>query len=593
MMSPWLVPSLSGAMVASLVLAGVYVYLYFEKGGADLRLWTAAWSIYCVRSALMLAAIAQPDMAGVLDSLARWVDLAAVLLLLAGSNHFFDRPVFAREWIAAAIVAAVWFPGGTIAGLDFLWVNLPVFGFEAAVFLWTGWLFLHPCRSRTPAHCIVGAGFILWGLLKANFPFLGNQPDVAPWGFMLSAVFTLVVAIGTVLVFFERSERQLKLREADYRERFNGTQAVELVIDPADGSIVDANPAAAAYYGYPIDRLCRMNISAINTMPREELAAEMRSAVAQHRLFFNFRHRLASGEIRDVEVYTSPIQLDGRPVLFSIIHDITKRRQTERQLRAATIDAQRANRAKSEFLASMSHELRTPLNAIIGFSEIIRDQMFGPAGHPKYPEYAGGIRSSAGHLLSLIDGILDMSKIEAGHREIVEESLDLTVVVADCLALVGPLATGSRITMAVHLSQPLPLLRADRRAVIQVLLNLMTNAIKFSQPGGQVAIAARAGSMRAEGGAGGETGIEIVVTDRGAGITPDALAHVFEPFYSKSPMLARPHQGTGLGLAISRHLMEMHGGTLVLESVQGAGTTATARFPEERSLSIIRAQSAA
>ena len=250
--------------------------------------------------------------------------------------------------------------------------------------------------------------------------------------------------------------------------------------------------------------------------------------------------------------------------------DITEMKQREKALVEAKQAAELANRAKSEFLANMSHELRTPLNAIIGFAEVISGQVLGPES-PKYLDYARDIRTSGEHLLALISDILDMSKIESGHFDFSEEDVDVADVVHSCLAMVQGRARTGHVKLVPPRAMPAVGLRGDRRAVMQVLLNLLTNAVKFTPGGGVV-------TVRVED----RGGLALIVEDTGVGIPAEALPHIFEPFRRGAAHISRKAEGTGLGLAISRKLMERHGGTLELESTPSVGTVARAVFPPER-----------
>ena len=227
--------------------------------------------------------------------------------------------------------------------------------------------------------------------------------------------------------------------------------------------------------------------------------------------------------------------------------------------------------SKSRFLAHMSHELRTPLNAIIGFSDVMKMQMFGELS-PRYQDYADKINASGAHLHDLINDVLDLSRVEAGKHEIFEETVEPAKIVDVCLAMMSARARESQIDLSVSLPEALPALRADPRAMKQVLLNLLSNAIKYSPAGGKVVT-----SLQRDAG-----GLAVQVSDTGCGISEKALAKVFDPFQRGDSMVARKIEGTGLGLAISRKLMELHGGTLTLASRLGAGTIATALFPAER-----------
>jgi PAS domain S-box-containing protein len=255
--------------------------------------------------------------------------------------------------------------------------------------------------------------------------------------------------------------------------------------------------------------------------------------------------------------------------------DVTQEIETQSALRQARDAAEAANRAKSQFLANMSHELRTPLNAIIGFSEVIESQMFGPVGNKRYAEYASDIAASGRHLVSLIGDVLDMSKIEAGGYELEESQFEVDAWLAATLALMRGHAHARSLLLTIDAAALSgAVLRADSRALRQVLINLLSNAIKFSPTGGQVQIAARVTSVA----------LEIAVQDAGIGISPDELAHVAEPF-RQAQGIANRFGGTGLGLSISKRLVELHGGQLTLESKLGIGTIARIALPLARVVS--------
>ncbi|MGN6517202.1 MAG: PAS domain-containing sensor histidine kinase [Rhizomicrobium sp.] len=249
----------------------------------------------------------------------------------------------------------------------------------------------------------------------------------------------------------------------------------------------------------------------------------------------------------------------------SVSRDISDRKAQEFEMRAAREEAEAASRAKSGFLASMSHELRTPLNAIIGFADIMRDEMFGTLGNPRYTEYAGLIRDSGQLLLDLISDILDTAKIEAGKMDLKFEDVDLSEVMEDCARLLAQRARDNGIQMIMETpADGLPL-TADRRAVKQIVLNLLSNALKFTPRGGHVWITAAAGKGR----------VVLSVRDDGIGIPADALPRLGRAFEQAAtdPMVAK--SGTGLGLALVRALSESHGGAMQIDSAEGDGTTVT------------------
>jgi two-component system cell cycle sensor histidine kinase PleC len=238
-----------------------------------------------------------------------------------------------------------------------------------------------------------------------------------------------------------------------------------------------------------------------------------------------------------------------------------------RKYEAEKIRAEGANKAKSEFLANMSHELRTPLNAINGFSEIMSAELFGPLGDRRYKEYVGDILSSGQHLLSVINDILDMSKIEAGKMNMRFEMLDLHDVAEDAVRLVRGRADTAGLRLSVEMDG-LPEVEADFRAVKQVLLNLLSNAIKFTPRGGAIRVSGRSGRDGQ-----GMGWVQVSVQDTGIGISKEDLARLASPFEQVESQHAKTQQGTGLGLALSKALIAMHGGSLDIQSEPGKGTT--------------------
>lgn len=245
----------------------------------------------------------------------------------------------------------------------------------------------------------------------------------------------------------------------------------------------------------------------------------------------------------------------------------------------ARTKAELESRAKSQFLAVTSHELRTPLNSILGFAEILKRQMFGPLGSERYVGYARDIHESGEHLLSVVNDLLDLSKVEAGRMELEEETLDLLEVMGDCITLVKERAQELGIILKTTVPQNISDLNADGRLVRQMLINLIANAIDFTPRGGWISVSADHGPAG---------GIILAVKDTGAGIAAEDLNNVLTPFhtrgkYAKSEM---PAQGTGLGLPLVKSMIELHGGRLRLDSTPGEGTTVTLSFPPERTVAI-------
>ncbi|WP_425406994.1 sensor histidine kinase [Hwanghaeella sp.] len=249
--------------------------------------------------------------------------------------------------------------------------------------------------------------------------------------------------------------------------------------------------------------------------------------------------------------------------------DITELKEKSVALEEARAAAESANIAKSAFLANMSHELRTPLNAIIGLSEALLTGVLGDLSDDKRKNYLKDIHTSGNHLLALISDLLDLAKVEAGKMELEPEEFDLKGLIGECLAMMAPIADGNGITLAPDLPRDELLVMADRRKIKQALLNILSNAVKYSEPGGSVYLSLLHGEER----------LEMKVRDEGIGIDMDQLDYVFEPFGRlRSTFTAMP-EGAGLGLPIARRLMELHGGDITIESNPGVGTTVTLFLP--------------
>jgi signal transduction histidine kinase len=262
--------------------------------------------------------------------------------------------------------------------------------------------------------------------------------------------------------------------------------------------------------------------------------------------------------------------------VVSLYSDITERKAADIKMAQAWAQAELANRSKTDFLANMSHELRTPLNAIIGFSEILSGEHLGPMGNVRYLEYSHDIHSSGMHLLSIINDVLDMSKIEAGKLDIHEEEVAIEPLLSGSLRMVRERARKQRIELVARLANPDLVILADERAMKQCLLNLLSNAIKFSPAGGTVAVEAAVD-------AGDRT--VLTITDQGIGMTEEELERALQPFGQAHSSTTRTYGGTGLGLPITQGLVEAHGGAMSIRSRPGAGTSVAITLPAERTRS--------
>jgi len=308
-------------------------------------------------------------------------------------------------------------------------------------------------------------------------------------------------------------------------------------------------------------------------------ASEHGASTAIHDLIHAMDRQKQTGDFSlhvPVEPYTEAGQIATQynQVLDKVHTEIVAREQTADQLRSARDQAEIANAAKSQFLANMSHELRTPLNAIIGFSEIMNGEIFGPLGNEQYKDYVGDIHESGTHLLSIINDILDLSKVEADSYDLAEDELDVALVLDACGRMIRTRAQSGELTLSVEIEPELPKLVADERALKQMIINLVSNAVKFTPQGGSVALRAR---LEADG------RVALEVADTGIGIARSDIKKAFEPFSQlQTDALVYKADGTGLGLPLTAALARSHQATLVVDSEPGKGTSITIRFPLER-----------
>lgn len=280
------------------------------------------------------------------------------------------------------------------------------------------------------------------------------------------------------------------------------------------------------------------------------------------------------GTVLPAEASISKLQLHGQTLFIVLLHDITDRKEAERQLLAAKEAAEAASRAKSDFLANMSHELRTPLNAILGFSEVIRSEVLGEIGVGKYREYADDIHKSGEHLLDIISDILDVARIDAGRSNLEEEAVAIDDLVKSCLTLVRERIEEKGLTIGIAVTPDLQPIRCDRRKMKQIIINLLSNAAKFTEPGGTIDVAAIIDN---------ESGDAVIeVRDTGVGIPAEDIPRVLEPFTQIGSSMTRQHEGAGLGLPLVRKLTELHGGHVEIESAPGEGTMVRVWLPAGR-----------
>jgi len=391
---------------------------------------------------------------------------------------------------------------------------------------------------------------------------------------------------GVLLDVTERHDAALALRERERRFQAIINSATDFIaLLTPDGTLIEANESALRFARTDAAAVCGRPFWDTPWWARSPdqplLRAGIAKAAAGGTVRFETRYTASDGAVIHTDFSLRPMRDAAGTVTFLVAEgrEITRFKMTEAELLAAKQLAETANRSKTQFLAVMSHELRTPLNAVLGYSEVMQSGLFGPIGNDRYAGYVDAIHASGQHLLDIIDDILEISRIELGVVELAEEVAEVGDLLARSAQLLATRAADAAVELRLDMAPDLPLLRCDARRVVQILVNVGTNAVKFTPPGGLVRLEARAAVPR-DGEAVG--GLVFAVHDTGTGIPAADLRKVWEPFGQAGNAHISGAGGVGLGLAITKALVEAHGGSARLDSAPGRGTIVTLRFPAER-----------
>ena len=365
--------------------------------------------------------------------------------------------------------------------------------------------------------------------------------------------------IGTTTDITDRKQQKIDLLQSEerFRAMFEQHSAIQLIVDPEAGALIDANRAAADFYGWSVEELRMMSIHHINPLTREELLGVMNEGISKGIYQFSFQHRKRDGSLRHVEVFSNPVIIGGKKLFYSIVHDVTDR----------ILAAEESDRLKSAFIANISHEIRTPMNGIIGFSELLKDPHL--TGEEQ-AEYIGLIHQSGERMLNLVNDLMDISKIDAREVKLYESRTSVNQILRTILAFFRLEAEkkGLRLRCTEGLSDSECVITTDSGKLTQIVTNLIQNALKFTVKGGIDIGYSKKEEM-----------LEFYVIDSGIGIPAGKKEKIFERFHQVDNSLTRNHEGSGLGLSISKAFVEMLGGTIAVASVEGAGSNFSFTLP--------------
>ncbi len=497
-----------------------------------------------------------------------------IAIFLARTGRFAAAHLASAANLAGLVAYCAWLTGGLASWLIPWMVVVPV---EAAL----------AADRRIVAWAVGVAGLGLAVLALAPSFHDAQAAELLPLSPMLLSLIGAASAMSyaaalAVMAQLVHRRSQSSVRAGEDRYRLLAENATDMISQHDEkGRVLFASFAAQQLFGESAQKIAGDGLfERVHVADRPAyLTALSRSFVNNEPIAVEFRIRRAGGiepaRYVWVEMRCRPLRAEDtaldRPGIVAVTRDISDRKAQEAEVLRTRDEAESASRAKTQFLANMSHELRTPLNAVIGFSEILNRELFGAIGEARYRDYARLIHESGEHLLNVVNDILDMSKIEAGKFKIVKEPFDVASLIQSCCELMRHTAEQRSLSLIMDVAPGIPELPADKRACKQMLINLISNAIKFTDPGGWVRVSAR----RVD-----ET-VEFSVTDNGIGIAEADLPKLGKPFVQANNSYDRSYDGAGLGLSVVKGLARLHGGRLELNSSLGGGTNATIVLPLE------------
>jgi cell cycle sensor histidine kinase DivJ len=506
-----------------------------------------------------------------------------IAIFLSRTGKFAAAHLASAANFAGLVTYCAWLTGGLSSWLIPWMVAVPL---EAAL--------ATDRRIVAWAAGVAGLGLTILGLgewfgyMQAPHALSLSPILLAFIGAMTATAYCAALAVMVQLVH-KRSETAIRAGEERYR--LLAENATDMITRHDEkGRVVFASLGAQQLFGEPAQKIIGDGLfERVHVADRPAyLTALSRCHADSEPIAVEFRVRRAgaAGPARYVwvEMRCRPMRPQDttaveRPSIVAVTRDVSDRKAQEAELTRTRDEAVSASRAKTQFLANMSHELRTPLNAVIGFSEILNRELFGALGEARYRDYARLIHESGEHLLNVVNDILDMSKIEAGKFKIVKEPFEVASLVKSCCDLMRHTAEQRSLSLIVDVAPGIPELPADKRACKQMLLNVISNAIKFTDPGGWVRV-----SARVEG-----ESVELVVADNGIGIAEADLPKLGNPFVQANNSYDRSYDGAGLGLSVVKGLARLHGGQLELASTLGQGTTATILLPLDSPIESVEA----
>jgi cell cycle sensor histidine kinase DivJ len=504
-----------------------------------------------------------------------WLAMPILVACYLSRTGRYEQAQLASSASLTALIATIAIATGGIVSFAAVW--LVVVPLEAAL-----------SSSRRVVLAASGMALFAACVLYAVGQPHGFGADAMPsatlmaFGVISAALYATGLALGSASL--ARTSSRLLIVEED-RYRLLARNITDVITrHRRNGTVRFASPAAESLFRVPAKTLLGHGLfDRVHVADRPAYLTALANAATQDvgsSVEFRIRRESPIGdseapahfiwvEMRCRALDSASDEKHAESEVVAVIRDVTDRKVQELVVEDAREEAERANAAKSRFLATMSHELRTPLNAIIGFSEMLANEEMMKLDGKRRHEYATLIGESGHHLLSVVNGILDMSKIESGNFEITPEPFTPAPVIGTCCDLMALRAREAGIDLVCRVPPDMPDIVADKRAIKQILINLLSNAVKFTQRGGKVVVTGEVS----------DADVILRVEDNGVGIGEDDLRHVGDPFFQARTTYDRPHDGTGLGLSIVKGLVQLHGGELGIKSRVGSGTSVSVRLP--------------
>jgi PAS domain S-box-containing protein len=364
-----------------------------------------------------------------------------------------------------------------------------------------------------------------------------------------------------------KAEQALIESKNRYKNIFQDSKSVMLIIEPETGKIIDANNSASTYYSYTKKELLALNVADINILSKAQIEQEMQKAILEKKNYFEFKHRLAKGEVRDVQVYSSKIEINKKNFLYSVINDVTAQRKAEKALKQSETQLKELNITKDKFFSIIAHDLRSPFNTILGFSQLLADND-GDFEKTETKEIAETIYSSAKKTLSLLDNLLNWAKTQTGQIKISPKRIVLSTLIQETMHSFHPIAAHKNISL--HFTQSGNFeMHSDSNMLETILRNLLSNAIKFTKEGGNISLCILSNQEQ----------VEISIIDDGVGMSAEKCKHLFKFSTNKTSVGTANEVGSGLGLLLCKEFVQKLGGEIWVESEKNKGSKFTFSIP--------------